>query len=176
MKGIMKKLKMKMLVWRLRLKNALYKIITPFKILADLANRYRLLRKIDKETTDKWERHIKIRELANKDELEARRSEIFCLKGQLLGAYIRASLSASLFAELQDSTKIEEYRKNFDKEKTEVLKLIEKLKGYEEISFDKNIENEILDWKFDDDKTEKEIIDKEEKFVAYLSKLDIRNE
>jgi hypothetical protein len=94
MRDVITKLRMICAIWRLRLKFFWAEITTPFQIAAKCAKRYSELRKIDKESEDRWERHVKLSELKQQDELELRRSQFFLKKTQIVGTFFRTSMNA----------------------------------------------------------------------------------
>ena len=47
----------------------------PFQLTKKLIDRFLLLNKIEKESKDGWERHIKLKELENQDEFELARTQ-----------------------------------------------------------------------------------------------------
>ena len=96
MKDVFIKLRAKCFICRLRLKNLVAKITAPFQIAIVCIKRYWALRKIDKESNDGWEKHVKRRELERKDELALRREQFHYLKIQLIGAFFRTSICAGL--------------------------------------------------------------------------------
>ena len=69
MKDVFMKLRIKLFVCFLHLKFFCFEITKPFRIAISCIERYLVLRKIDKESENGWERHVKIRELDEKDEL-----------------------------------------------------------------------------------------------------------
>ena len=70
MKDVFMKLRIKLFVCFLHLKFFCFEITKPFRIAISCIERYLVLWKIDKESENGWERHVKIRELDEKDELE----------------------------------------------------------------------------------------------------------
>ena len=80
MKDVFMKLRIKLFVCFLHLKFFCFEITKPFRIAISCIERYLVLRKIDKESENGWERHVKIRELDEKDELEIKRGQFQILK------------------------------------------------------------------------------------------------
>ncbi len=67
MKDVFMKLRIKLFVCFLHLKFFfVLKLQKPFRIAISCIERYLVLRKIDKESENGWERHVKIRELDEK--------------------------------------------------------------------------------------------------------------
>ena len=97
MKEIITKLRMMCSIWRLRLKLFWAEITAPFRFAAKYAERYSELKKIDEESEDRWERHVKLSELKQKDELELRRSQFFLKKTQVIGSFFRTAMNAECF-------------------------------------------------------------------------------
>lgn len=174
MGDMMAKLRMRFSIWRLRLKFFWAEITTPFRFVAAYAKRYSELKKIDEESEDRWERHVKMRELEQKDELELRRSQFFLKKTQVVGAFFRTSMNASCYFKFQENpTDIESYRAEFLKKKDELVRLVNELDEYPEITFDEELKKAITDWKFDQFETQEEMASWLKRFSEYIPTLDI---
>ena len=127
--------------------------------------------------------HLKKRELENQDEFKARRSEFFCLKAQFLGALFRTCIESSFYAVTQEApdevdseflAKMDEYQQNFEKEKKELIELLEKISEFQEIDFDSNLKDSIVGWKFNSFDKCDSITEFEQKIAEYLQSLDIK--
>ena len=59
----------------------------PFQLTKKLIDRFLLLNKIEKESKDGWERHIKLKELENQDEFELARTQFNILTSFLSFKY-----------------------------------------------------------------------------------------
>lgn len=174
MGDMMAKLRMKFSIWRLRLKFFWTEITTPFRIAAAYAKRYSELKKIDEESEDRWERHVKRRELEQKDELELRRSQFFLKKTQVIGAFFRTSMNVSCYFQFQENpTDIESYRAEFLEKKAELVRLVNELDEYSEIAFDEELKKTITDWKFEQFETQEEMAAWLKRFAEYIQTLDI---
>ena len=106
------------------------------------------LGKIEKESEGRWERHVKIQELKNQDELEVRKSHFLSLKFQIICTFFRTSCAGSRDELQKERNEVENSRKEFQKNKEELINLVEQLSDYDEITFDENIKSEIIDWEF----------------------------
>ncbi len=174
MRDVFIKLRIKCSICRLRLKIFWSKITEPFQIAIACIKRYLELRKIDKESKDRWERHVKIRELEGKGELELRRSQFYLLKTQLIGAFFRTSICAGCCAGLQEQpNEVDNSRKEFQKNKEELVSLLEKLCDYDEITFDEKIKFGIITWDFEKFKTQEELTNWAKSFSEYICTVDI---
>ena len=174
MRDVFIKLRVKFSIYRLRLKILKSKITKPFQVAIAFIKRYWALRKIDKESEDRWERHVKIRKLERKDELVLKREQFHLLKTQLIGAFFRTSICAVSCASLQEqNNEVDNSRKEFQKNKEELVSLLEKLCGYDEITFDEKIKSGIITWEFGNFKTQEELITWVKSFSEYICTLDI---
>lgn len=182
MKQVLTKLRINSYIFSLRLKSFWSKITAPFQIMIFCVKRYLDLRKIDHESKDRWERHVKIRELESQDELNLHRSQFFCLKVQIIGALYRAGMTESFYAVAQEHpnevddellSQMDNYQEEFKKEKVTLIDLIKKLEDYDGITFDEKIKAEITAWNFEDCNTGEEVTDKLKRFADYLNTLDI---
>ena len=88
MKDVFMKLRIKLFVCFLHLKFFCFEITKPFRIAISCIERYLVLWKIDKESENGWERHVKIRELDEKDELEIKRGQFQILKTHIIGVFL----------------------------------------------------------------------------------------
>lgn len=174
MKEIITKLRMMCSIWRLRLKLFWDEITAPFRFAAKYAERYSELKKIDNESEDRWERHVKLTELKQKDELELRRSQFFLKKTQVIGSFFRTSMNAECFLQSQEnSTDLEACKQEFLRKKEELVSLLTELEAYDEIAFDEEIKSGILQWEFEQYKTQEEINVWIKRFAEYISTVDI---
>ena len=115
MKDVFMKLRIKLFVCFLHLKFFCFEITKPFRIAISCIERYLVLWKIDKESENGWERHVKIRELDEKDELEIKRGQFQILKTHIIGAFFRTCICAGAQI-LDNKTKKKNlfaYSKNF---------------------------------------------------------------
>ena len=183
MKNVLSKLRVFTFVLKLRLLICWDFLTKPFRIWYFVIKRYLQYRKIDKESATRWEAHIKKRELENQDEFKARRSEFFCLKAQFLGALFRTCIESSFYAVTQEApdevdseflAKMDEYQQNFEKEKKEVIELLEKISEFQEIDFDSNLKDSIVGWNFNSFDKCDSITEFEQKIAEYLQSLDIK--
>ncbi len=176
MRDAFMKLRVKCSICRLRLKIFWSKITKPFQIASAFIKRYWALRKIDKHSNDVWERHVKRRELVRRDELMLRREQFCLLKTQLIGAFFRTSICAECCARLQEQpNEIDNSQKEFQKNKEELVSLLEKLCDYDEITFDEKIKSGIIAWEFGKFETQKELTNWVKSFSEYICTLDIIN-
>lgn len=180
MRDVLSKLRINMMIFNMRIKNLWFNITKPFKVAYEVIKHYNELRKIDLESKDGWERYLRKKELENKDKLELRRAEFFSLKAKIITAYFMTSLSEIVFIvskehpeEAIEESRIESSKAEFLKNKQELCSLIDELKGYDEISFDSEIDMKIRSWEFEDFETEAELTSWETKFSEYFSTLDI---
>lgn len=174
MRDVFIKLRVKYSIWRLRLKIFGAKITEPFQIAVTCIKRYWALRKIDKESKDRWERHVKIRELEGENELVLKREQFHLLKTQIIGAFFRTSICSVSCTELQEQpNEIDNSRKEFQKNKEELVSLLEKLCGYDEITFDEKIKSGIIAWEFGKFETQEELNNWVKSFSEYICTLDI---
>lgn len=174
MRDVFIKLRVKSSICRLRLKIFWSKITEPFQIAIACIKRYWALRKIDKESVDGWERHVKRRELERKDELALRREQFYLLKIQLIGAFFRTSICAGSSAGLQEQpNEVDNFRKEFQKNKEELVGLLEKLCDYDEITFDEKIKSGIISWEFETFETQEALTNWVKSFSEYICTLDI---
>lgn len=182
MKKVLSKLRISCYILKLRLLILGAKITEPFKIIVLGFKRYMLLRKIDKESQDNWEKHVKIREIENTDEFNLRRQQFFVLKAQFIGAFFMTSMFAGFYAVSQENpnevddeflSRIEGYREDFKNNKAELIKVMNGIKDYDEITFDEKLEAEIITWEFEDYKTTEEITNMEKRFADYIKTLDL---
>ena len=114
MKDVFMKLRIKLFVCFLHLKFFCFEITKPFRIAISCIERYLVLRKIDKESENGWERHVKIRELDEKDELEIKRGQFQILKTHIIGAFFRTCICAG--AQILDS-ETNKYQQDFKTKK-----------------------------------------------------------
>lgn len=174
MGDMMAKFRMRFSILRLRLKFFWSEITTPFRIVTAYVKRYSELKKIDEESEDRWERHVKKRALEQKDEQELRRSQFFLKKTQVVGTFFRTSMNASCYFQYQENTTdFESYRAEFFKKKAELVRLINELEEYPEITFDEEFKKAIADWEFDQFETQEEMGAWLKRFSEYIPTLDI---
>ena len=174
MKEIITKLRMMCSIWRLRLKLFWAEITAPFRFAAKYAERYSELKKIDEESEDRWERHVKLTELKQKDELELRRSQFFLKKTQVIGSFFRTAMNAECFLQFQENPNdVEACKQEFLRKKEELVSLVTELEVYDESAFDEEIKSGILEWEFEQYKTQDEINAWIKSFAEYISTLDI---
>lgn len=174
MKDVFIKLRVKGYICRLRLKIFWTKITEPFQIVIACIKRYCALRKINKESKNGWERHVKYRELVRKDELAVQREQFYLLKTQLIGAFCRTSICARCCAGLQDQpNEFDNYQKEFQKNKEELVSLLEKICDYDEITFDEKIKSGIIAWELGKFETQEELTNWVKSFSEYICTLDI---
>ncbi len=174
MRDVFMKLRVKYSICRLRLKIFWANITEPFQRAIAFLKRYLALRKIDKESKDGWERYVKRRELVRKDELAVRREQFYLLKTQLIGAFFRTSICAVGCAELKEqSTEFDNSQKEFQKNKEELVSLLEKLCDYDEITLDEKIKSGIIAWEFGKFETQEELTNWGKSFSEYICTLDI---
>lgn len=149
------------------------KITEPFQIVIACTKRYFALRKIDAESKDRWERHLKIRELEKEDELMLRKQQFHLLRTQIIGAFFRTSICTEICARLQKQPdKVDSFREEFQKNKVELLCLLEKLKDYPEISFSEQMKADITNWDFNTFKTQEDLLGWSKNFSEYICTLD----
>ena len=170
MRDVFIKLRAQCFICRLHLKSLVAKITSPFQIAIECIKRYWALRKIDKESDDGWEKHVKRRELERKDELALRREQFHHLKIQLIGAFFRTSICAGL---QEQPNEVDDSRKEFQKNKEELVSLLEKLCDYDEITFDETIKSGIISWEFGKFETQEELTNWVKSFSEYICTLDI---
>ncbi len=170
MKDVFMKLRIKLFVCFLHLKFFCFEITKPFRIAISCIERYLVLRKIDKESENGWERHVKIRELDEKDELEIKRGQFQILKTHIIGAFFRTCICAG--AQILDS-ETNKYQQDFQDKKEELICLLEKLCNYQEINFDENIKSEIISWELGKFETQEALSDWSKRFSEYICTLDI---
>jgi len=174
MRDVFIKLRGKFFICRLQLKIFCSKITEPFQAAIARIKLYLELRKIDKESKDRWERHVKIREIDGKNELKFRRNQFNLLKTQLIGVFFRTCICAGCHAGLQEQpNEVDNFRKEFQKNKEELVGLLEKLCNYDEITFDEEIKSGIVSWEFGKFKTQEELTNWEKSFSEYICTLDI---
>ena len=182
MKNVLSKLRIGCFILKMHLLIWWSKITDPFKIVVWGFKRYMLLRKIDKESQDNWERYVKIRKIESKDEFDLRRQQFFSLKVQFICTFFRTSMLAGFYAlsqehpnEVDDEflSKIDGYRDDFKKEKAELIRVVNEIKSYDEITFDEEMESKIIAWEFEDYKTTEEISEMEKRFANYINTLDL---
>lgn len=160
-------------IYLLCLENFWTKITKPFQIAFACIKRYLDLGKIEKESEGRWERHVKIQELKNQDELEVRKSHFSSLKFQIICTFFRTSCAGSRDELQKQPNEVENSRKEFQKNKEELINLVEQLSDYDEITFDENIKSEIIAWEFGKFERQEKLTDWEKSFVEYIRNLDI---
>lgn len=170
MRDVFIKLRAKCFIFRLRLKNLVAKITEPFQIAIECIKHYWALRKIDKESNDGWEKYVKRRELERKDELNLRREQFHHLKIQLIGAFFRTSICAGL---QEQPNEVDDSQKEFQKNKEELVGLLEKICDYDEITFDEKLKSGIISWEFGEFETQEELTNWVKSFSEYICFLDI---
>lgn len=148
----------------LRLKIFWSEITEPFQIAIECIKHYLALRKIDKESNDGWERYVKRRELERKDEFHL-------LKTQLIAAFLRTICAGSSAGLKEGPDEVDNSRKEFQKNKEELMALLEKICDYDEIIFDEKIKSEIISWKFETFEMQEEISDLIKEFLEYICTL-----
>ena len=182
MRDVFNKLRVKIFMCRFYVEVFLFNMMLPFKIIFECVKRYWILRKIEKESKDSWERHSRIRELKNEDKIKSRRREFFYLKAQLIGAFYNTIILPKYYVVAQESpneisqedlNNLPNYRVEFQKNKEELITLLKKFDSYEEINFDDKIKVGIIDWGFEDFKTSEELDNWEKNFAKYITELDI---
>lgn len=173
MRDVFFNLRVKCFSYRLRLENFWTKITKPFQIAFACIKRYLDLGKIEKESEGRWERHVKIQELKNQDELEVRKSHFSSLKIQIICTFFRTSCAGSRDELQKQPNEVETSRKEFQKNKEELINLVEQLSDYDEITFDENIKSEIIAWEFGKFERQEKLTDWEKSFVEYIRNLDI---
>lgn len=180
MRNVLSKLRINMMIFNMHIRNLWFNITKPFRVAYEMIKRYNELRKIDLESKDGWERHLRKKELENKDKLELRRTEFFCLKAKIIGAFFMTSMSEIVFVvskehpeEVIEKSHLESSKEEFVKNKRELCSLIDELKRYDEISFDSEIDMKIRSWEYEDFETEAELNSWQTKFSEYFSTLDI---
>lgn len=68
---------------------------------------------------------------------------------------------------------VENSRKEFQKNKEELINIVEQLSDYDEITFDENIKSEIIAWEFGKFERQEKLTDWKKSFVEYIRNLDI---
>ena len=160
-------------IYLLCLENFWTKITKPFQIAFACIKRYLDLGKIEKESEGRWERHVKIQELKNQDEFEVRKSHFLSLKFQIICTFLRTSCAGSRDELQKQPNEVENSRKEFQKNKEELINIVEQLSDYDEITFDENIKSEIIAWEFGKFERQEKLTDWEKSFVEYIRNLDI---
>ena len=174
MRDIFIKLRVRCFVYCLSLRIFCSKLIGPFKFVILYLKRYLAIKKIDNESEDRWDRHVKIRRLEQKDELLLRREQFHILKTQLIGAFFRTTICSGSCVELQEHhNELDNSQKEFQENKEELVSLLEKLCDYDEITFDEKIKSGIINWEFGMFKTQEELNNWSENFSEYICTLDI---
>ena len=175
MRDVFIKLRIKCSICRLRLKFLKAKILEPFLLVLACINRYWALRKINKESKDdRWERYVKIKKLERSDELAIKREQFQVLKTQVIGAFYRTSICTVIYIELQEqSDEIDNSQKDFQKNKEELVNLLEKFCDYDEIIFDEKIKSGIIGWDLEKFKTQDDLNNWTKSFTEYIGTLDI---
>lgn len=149
MKGVLLKLRAKFYILILRLKIFWSKITAPFRICAACVKRYCVLKKIDENLNDVWEKHVQRLQLQEADELQLKKVQFDCLIAQLTNAFLKTTLSTGKPEDVQkESDELDCSREDFEQNKKALLDLIAKVDAYEEINFDKNIKAQIISWEF----------------------------
>ena len=87
MKNVFYKNRIRLMALKLRLLYIVSKITMPFRLTKKLIDRFLLLNKIEKESEDGWERHIKLKEVENQDEFELARTQFNILTSFLSFKY-----------------------------------------------------------------------------------------
>lgn len=179
--GVLFKLRLMILILRIRLKSFWIQVTMPFFVVKVFVERYLLLLKIDREY-EGWDRHIKLSEIRQNDEMKAHKSEFLSVKVRSICALLETgSLACRYISAQKDSEdkkqeilmQIDDYRENFKTNKVKLIDLVEKLESFKEINFDSKVKQEIVDWKFEDYNTEQEIFDKQTRIVQYITQLNI---
>ena len=175
MRDVFIKLRIKCSICRLRLKFLKTKILEPFLLVFAFIKRCCALIKIDKENkNDRWERYVKIKKLERSDEIAIKREEFQILKTQVIGAFYRTSICTVMYIELQEQiNEIDNSRKDFQKNKEELVILLEKFGDYDEIVFDEKIKSGIIDWELETFKTQEDLNNWSKSFADYICSLNI---
>ena len=167
MKEVFNKLRAKCIICSCKVKIWWLKFTTPFQIIIKVVKRYCTLRKIDKESKNGWERHVKYKELEREDE---QRVQFYPLKAEFIGTFFRTMIQAGLQEQLNEG---DDHLKEFKKNKEELVYLLEKICNCEGISFNQKIKAEIISWEFGKFETKEELLSWGKGVSEYICTLDI---
>lgn len=174
MKDVFSKLQIRGFVCHLQLNILWTKITKPFQIAIKCIKRYLAFRKINKESKDRWEKYVKISEYNNQDDLELRKNQFYLLKIQLIDSLFITSACAGNYVRLQEQpNEVDNYQKEFRKNKKDLINLLEKFCEYDEVAFDEHIKSEIIAWEFEKFKTQEERINWVKSISEYIRTIDI---
>ena len=177
MKNVFYKNRIRLMALKLRLLYIGSKITMPFRLTKKLIDRFLLLNKIEKESEDGWERHVKLKEVENQDEFELARTQFYILKTHTYGAIFKTCFSAGIYTMSKSISKenLEHLPDEFNSSKEELLKLIADFNEYAiyGIQFDSALLEQIKTWEIDDLKDQKEFFDWQEKLYSYIENLKL---
>lgn len=175
MKNVFYKNRIRLMALKLRLLYIVSKITMPFRLTKKLIDRFLLLNKIEKESKDGWERHIKLKEVENQDEFELARTQFNILKTHTYGAIFKTCFSAGVYTMSESISKenLEHLPEEFKSAKQEFLKLIADFNEYAiyGIQFDSVLLKQIEAWNIDDLKDKQELFDWQEKLYNYIESM-----
>ena len=167
----------RLMVLKLRIIYIGSKITMPFQLTKKLIDRFLLLNKIEKESEDGWERHVKLKEVENQDKFELARTQFSILKTHIYGAICRTCFSAGVYTLSESIPKenLERLPEEFKSAKQEFLKLIADFNEYAiyGIQFDSALLEQIKTWEIDDLKDQQEVFDWQEKLYSYIENLKL---
>lgn len=177
MKNVFYKNRIRLMALKLRLLYIGSKITMPFRLTKKLIDRFLLLNKIEKESEDGWERHVKLKEVENQDEFELARTQFSILKTHTYGAIFKTCFSAGVYTMSESISKenLEHLPEEFKSAKQEFLKLIADFNEYAiyGIQFDSALLEQIKTWEIDDLKDQQEFFDWQEKLYSYIENLKL---
>lgn len=174
MKGVLLKLRAKFYILILRSKIFWSKITAPFRIRTACIKRYCVLKKIDANSNDVWEKHAQRLQLQGADELRLKKVQFDCLIAQLTNAFLKTTQSTGKPKDVQkESNELDCSIEEFEENKKALLDLIAKVDAYEEINFDEDIKAQIISWNFKRFETQNDLGIWVISFMRYVSDLTI---
>ena len=176
MKKVLSKLKIKYELFKFRLIHLWAKASLPFHLVKEIKDRHFLLQKIDRESENNWDRHVKLKEVEAQDDFDKLRAEFGVLKANIFGALFRTNLPAGCYiiAKKEDNKdnmmKFQEY---FKASKKDLTSLIASISNYN-IEFDSTLKEKIDAWNIDSYENKDELMAWQEELGNYIEKLSLK--
>ena len=165
----------KLLIFRLKVQDVLFKASMPFQVIFKLIKRLILLYKIDKNSSTNWERYQRIQGLKEQDELHLQKSNLKVLKSKIIGAFCRVTIVATYSTYIEANGLLKEMKKKeFQEKKSTLLELIKKLQKYK-ISLPEEINTELNNWEFNTYSTNEALLEWSKRFLSSINTLEIRS-
>lgn len=143
------KLRVTRFISKLYLESLIDKITKPFRKIWIRLDIYLQYRKVEKEFDDSWEKYLEYKKLEQKNEQELRIAQVKSFGIELICELVKTSKYTSVYVEEEwTDEQIEDLRKEFQKNKENLLSIIKKYCDYN-VKINPEVESEISNWEFE---------------------------